>query len=769
MNGTDRFCGVRSLTALAALLVCVIPSSGRAEDLVVQKREQYRRILVPPQERGFNRDRWLELCAAPTTGLAEFGRLEDLFDLRSQVYALAMRTEGPEASAAVERGYRALSDLDADGARKAIAELAEIETNRPARVALTAFSPFNWIKCFAQWGYARHPDGCSVYEPMPWNLTWQDGFRCAVAQDKRVVVANSKGHPAFYETRFLEPMTDVSFTRDWVSTKWHMPNGSTVTFSVLTPVVDIANADTVTLSGFPTPPERVVYNGIRAEPWYIQLSDAPKIEAEVVHSALMDYSTRPEIPPARSWGVQKIDPKTVGRPWLKLYSTAGNWSLYLLLTERPVSVCWQKGVFTLKLEKKGAVGLLRPPANLQDAEQPAVIEFFVRTALPDGCREYADGNRVGWRYTYRKRSSAWGIPQAEIAPVPPLADYTGVQFKDSRTVKYPTRWNLFRYVDGDRCAAHLPDCPREPVGRIGVNASVWSSPDELASLATNGLRWVRLFASNDRDLAATCGQYDRILGECGKMGVKVLVDPHNPKEYHAQWKGGISPDDDAAFVAQWDELSKVGAKHNDVVIGYDLYNEPGLVAGSEERWRSLCGKAADVIRRNHPSAKIYYPGIYGGNPNGLYNLRPLDIADDKQVVTYHFYSPHSFTHQKVKTRNRGNDTCIFYPSWAPAMDWGKNHFSGTTVDWFDKWTLGALLLPTFEHYAEHRMPLNCGEFAVIGYASAKTPGGAYWWTRDTVEILTSGGHGWNIWNLGFGLCDPRVRKYIYNQWKEALR
>lgn len=739
-----------------------------ASDVIDQKREQYRRILVPPQERGLDRSKWLELCAAPSTGQTELSRLEDLMDARSRLYSFAQRMSDEASKALVGRGYRALAAMDVEGTRAAIAALGEREKANPPAVPLTAFNPFSWIKCFTQWGYVRHPDGCSVYEPMPWNMVWQDGFKCAVAQDPRVAIANTKGHPFHYETRFLEPMTDVSFTRDWVSTKWHMPDGSTVTFSLLTPIVAIDDVETVRLSGFPTAPERVSYIGPCAEPWHVQLSDAPQIEAEVIPSVLMDFSQRPEIPAARSWGVQKIRPETVARPWLRLYSTAGNWSLMLICSERPVAVCWEKGVLSLKLEKKGSVGVLRPPLNLHDGEHPALAEFFTRVfaCCPDACEERVKDGYAQWRYTYRERRMFSGDAGFRIAPVPPFTAYAGARFERVKTSKYTTKWGLFRYVEGDRCTCDQPTCPVDAVPHAGLNASVWEKTDELAQYFDKGLRFVRLFSGGKHTLDETCAQYDAMLSVCEKRGVKALIDPHNRLEFKVQWKGGIPPDEDALFVAEWEALAKVGARHPNAVAGYDLYNEPGLVAGSEERWRSLCGKAADAILRVHPTATIYYPGGYGGNQNGLFNLRPLDLDKGRQTITYHVYSPHSFTHQKVQTHNV-NDTYVFYPSWAPAMNWSKNHFGGTTVDWFDKWTLGALMLPAFEHYAEHRVPLNCGEFAVIGYANGKAPNGAFEWTRDTVELLTHGGHSWNLWNLGFGLGNTLVRDYVYGIWEKG--
>ena len=204
------------------------------------------------------------------------------------------------------------------------------------------------------------------------------------------------------------------------------------------------------------------------------------------------------------------------------------------------------------------------------------------------------------------------------------------------------------------------------------------------------------------------------------------------------------------------------------IAGYDLYNEPGIIAGSEGRWRELCAKAAREVHANHPGAMVFYPAIYGSNPNGLFNLEPLPSDCEPQSISCHFYSPHSFTHQKTATRNKGQDTCVFYPAWAAPIDWkGGRHFGGTSVDWYDRWTLGAILLPAFEHYARYRRPMHVGEYGVVGYANQRSPYSAFMWTRDATEIIESHGAGWNIWNQGFGLGNPYVRKYIYGLWQQS--
>lgn len=746
----------------------------RPPDMVALKRKQYRRLLTPPQEKGFDPSGWLKACADPAATRETFGRLEDLFDAKSRLYALAdrIRHGAPrreEAERAIARAYAALNAMDRPGAETAIADVERFAEGSEAWMPLVKFSPFGWIKCFTQWGYMRAADGCSVFEPTPWNLVWQDGFRCNVAQDARVAVANTAGEPRIFETRFNAPMTDVKFERDWTSTRWLFGDGRRITFSILTPIVDVDGIETLSLSGFPTAPDVLRCVDRAGVVRTIALTDKVKIAPETIPSVLMDFKTPVPAPAAPSKGWRTLDPAKVDRPWLRLSSKTGGWGLILLPGARPVAAVWENGVFKLKLSRRSYVGVLRERDNLHDNEQPEVAEFFagVAAAYPEFCREETVGRTNGWRYAYRERPNDWGVRPHRIAPVPPLADYAGLTFPGARPFKYPTKWNLFHFVEGDVAQTVLPSSlRREPKNLHGINVSLGESSVAVENLISNGMRRVRLYAGPRWTLSGMCAAYDETLAFYAQKGCRVLIDPHCA-EYRIGWQKGLddSSEGEERFCRMWDELSKIGARHREAVDGYDLYNEPGLTAGSEARWRGLCARAAAIIVRNHPGAKVYYPAIYGGNPNGLFNLTPLGIEGVNEVTTYHFYSPHSFSHQKVSTKNVGGDVCVFYPAWAPVMDWGGgNHWGGSTVDWYDRWTLGALLLPAFEHYASFGVPQHVGEFSVIGYANAKSSQSAFAWTRDVIELIGHNGASWHLWNGGFGLGNRFVKDYIFDIW-----
>lgn len=746
-----------------------------ASDVIEQKRTQYGRILMPPQEKGLDTTRWRAVLAATNVTQKAFGQVEDLLDARSRLYSAAERLscrpmQDAEGAALVAAGYAALNKMDLASATNACARLEKRLVGSEKWMPYGTFNPFNWVKCFTQWGYKRAPDGCSVAEPNPWLLQWEDDFRFSLAQDERVVIAHGKGNPRFYETRYLEPMSDVSFERSWVGTTWNLP-GRRITFSVLTPIVNVEGVEALTLSGFSSEPRSMGWVNDRGQATGVRLVSFEEPPAEVVPSVLMDFREPPPPPKSCSRGEQKIDAAKMISPYFRV--SGANWSLAFFPTARPVSVGWQKGVLTVRFDHRGNVGVMRLRDNVHGAEQAEVCEFFARTflAYPIACRSTVANGVARWTYDYLRQSNAWGTERHVIAPVPPLLAYAEVAVPGSRGYKYPQKWGLFRYCEGTAVTCALPekDLPREPVLR-GVNVGLDDADSVWEAHITNGAHWVRAYFSGRRELDGHCERLEQKLRAFGKR-IKFLVDPHC-REYQVTWKAGMNPDPavEGRFYALWDRLSKIGARYPHAVEGYDLYNEPGATAGSEERWRVLNEKAAEIIRRNHPGAKVYYSCVYGGNPNGLFNLQPLRKTCEPQVITYHFYSPHAFSHQKCSTHNRGNDTCVFYPGWSAPIDWvAGNHFGGTTVDWFDRWTLAAILLPAYEHYAQYRTPLHVGEFGVIGYANGKSPCGAFLWTRDAVELIEANGASWQIWNGGFGLGNRLTREYIYRRWREGNR
>lgn len=740
-------------------------------DLVQLKREQYLRILTPPMEPQFRTEKLLEKLNDPKLDGEKLTEIENLLDARSLLVSLQdMLNHKPEKDEALRklmsRAWEKLNACDAAGVRAMFPELKTAFRESASWMPLVKYNPYSWIKSFTWQGFIKHPEGVLTCEPNPWCIIWQDGFRFNAAQDPAVSIANTHGaDPNFFETRFSEPMPHVTAERSWTGTKWKLPDRE-ITFSVLVPLIDVAGTDTLVLSGFSSPPDRLSYLSPGGLSRSIRFGKPGKHQPEVIASALMDYKDDPpEAAPAASAGMQPIDPEEVGRPWLQLHSASG-WNLILLPGERPVEAGFVGGRFILKLRKKSYVGIVRLPPNLHFRELPAIAEFFagVAAAYPAACRESVEGRKVTWSYTHELRPNAWGVAPRKIAPVSPLALLAGIPLPGTKKVNYPTKYGMLRYADGDAVSVTLPETLNTLPVKRGVNVSLSDDFAVLQGHRDRGAGSLRLFLGAKGDPGEKFKRYEELLRYCEKNDIRLLVDPHNFL-YEVRWNTGFptDPASEQRFLFLWDRLSQIGAKYKKAVYGYDLYNELGVKEGAEMRWKELAERCAKVIAGNHPEAMIYVTGVDGANPSGLFNYQPPEIRN--LCATFHFYTPHSFTHQKSATRNL-SDPSVFYPGYVPHTDWAKRiHYGGTNVEWFDRWTLGAAMLPAFETYAEKNIPMHCGEFSVIGYANAKSPEGAFLWTRDVVELLEHCAFQWNLWNGGFGMGNQYVKQYMYDLWK----
>lgn len=129
---------------------------------------------------------------------------------------------------------------------------------------------------------------------------------------------------------------------------------------------------------------------------------------------------------------------------------------------------------------------------------------------------------------------------------------------------------------------------------------------------------------------------------CGSEGVGAGVTVH---EYNEQ-----------KWLADIRTIALLAKDYRDTVIGIDIFNEPWDYTWDE--WATLAEKAYKVIEENNDDMLIFVQGIAGGNrvndeePHGDmgtnpnwgenfygFHQRPLDIPQDRLVISPHTYGP----------------------------------------------------------------------------------------------------------------------------------
>lgn len=103
------------------------------------------------------------------------------------------------------------------------------------------------------------------------------------------------------------------------------------------------------------------------------------------------------------------------------------------------------------------------------------------------------------------------------------------------------------------------------------------------------------------------------------------------------------------FLAAWRQIAE-RCKDRPQTVLFEALNEPhGKL--TPQLWNQYLRDALAVIRKSNPSRTVVIgPGFW----NGVDHLRELELPDDDRnlIVTVHYYSPMSFTHQGASWTNQ---------------------------------------------------------------------------------------------------------------------
>lgn len=142
---------------------------------------------------------------------------------------------------------------------------------------------------------------------------------------------------------------------------------------------------------------------------------------------------------------------------------------------------------------------------------------------------------------------------------------------------------------------------------------------------------------------------DRIVDECHRVGLKVILDHHriSPWDVPSLWYDRSYSED--RWIADWVRLAQ-RYRGDDAVIGFDLQNEPyGATWGTGDPatdWRRAATRAAKAILAVNPRLLIFVQGIgryhgvtywYGGELQDVATA-PIQLPVAGRLV----YSPHEY-------------------------------------------------------------------------------------------------------------------------------
>lgn len=285
------------------------------------------------------------------------------------------------------------------------------------------------------------------------------------------------------------------------------------------------------------------------------------------------------------------------------------------------------------------------------------------------------------------------------------------------------------------------DAPRE--GEWGVTLEA----DYFRAIADAGFDSIRLpvrwstHAAHDAPYTIDPQFFARVdwaLEQAFSCKLAVVLNIHHYEEMDSQ------PDEHRArYSALWEQIA---ARYADrpASLAFELLNEPHdqLTAA---KWNAILAEALAVVRKSNPTRTVVVGPVAW---NGIDELKSLELpeADRNLVVTVHYYSPFTFTHQGAPWIKPPLPTGV---SWT-----GTDAERAAVVRDFDTAALWGL---------KHRRPIYLGEFGA--YEKADLAGRARWtkFVADTAAERRMGTAYWEFCS-GFGAYDP-----VKRTWIEPLR
>lgn len=218
--------------------------------------------------------------------------------------------------------------------------------------------------------------------------------------------------------------------------------------------------------------------------------------------------------------------------------------------------------------------------------------------------------------------------------------------------------------------------------------------------------------------------------------LKLVLNVHHYAEMDQR------PDEHRArFLALWEQIAE-HYRDRPAELAFELLNEPhdNLTA---PKWNKLLAEAIAIVRKTNPTRTIVVGPVAW---NGISELKSLVLpeADRNLVVTVHYYSPFSFTHQGAKWVDPKSRQPVG-TKWLGTADEKQ-----AVVRDLDKAIIWGL---------KHQRPIYLGEFGALDKADLES---RVRWTRFIADEAAKRKIGTGYWEFcaGFGAFDPAKKVWI---------
>lgn len=332
-------------------------------------------------------------------------------------------------------------------------------------------------------------------------------------------------------------------------------------------------------------------------------------------------------------------------------------------------------------------------------------------------------------------------------------------------------WLFQLLIISSEAFAGAERCKDALSGLRGINASLNTgfSSNDIPKLSGWGVNLIRLVINADPGFPEYAYVYDDkgkisreflrrvdgIVEAAGNHGIRIILDMHTFPGYKggAIWRDKVYWE---SLVRLWQEISK-HYKGNNIIVGYDLINEPNLDAsltisrplhvkkiiseewmfpeewiGTSRDYFQLVSRLAHEINEIDPDKVVIVEGVgLGGRAANFIWMKPIEAAN--LAYSFHTYVPKDFG------------------------DSGKNGKSpDTTYVSIKQRQLLEADISHVENFAQlHKVRIFVGEFGLTYHAEGK---GAGDWISDMVSLFERNGWSWAYWTYNIPFRNPEMVK-----------
>ena len=247
---------------------------------------------------------------------------------------------------------------------------------------------------------------------------------------------------------------------------------------------------------------------------------------------------------------------------------------------------------------------------------------------------------------------------------------------------------------------------------------------------------------------------DHVTEWCGELGMYIILDFHND----CTADSATSPDVDKILIPVWTQLSTRYQDKSEYIV-YEIMNEPHAIA--IPRWNEIIWEVFCAIRAID---KKHWIIVGGADWNSTAAMKTLpDFKDDRVIYTFHYYDPHTFTHQGASWCHMERVLGLPFPYDADKMPPMPENPTEVEKNCFKNYPVtGQLSAVTdcFDQYAafsrERNAPVFCGEFGCFMTVPNEL---RISWYRIVAGLLAERGIARTSWDYfdGFGVFHPVSR------------